>query len=96
MKKKLFLRKETVALLAVEQSGILGGGGSEVVPALTRTCRTGCGPCETMYMRSCVVITDFTCPESAQQCVVITRNTDCQIVSDYCVKTEICVVTDGY
>ncbi len=93
MKKKLFLRKETVALLDGEQRVILGGGDTIVVPALTRTCRTGCGPCETMYMRSCAVTSDFTdCVLTVRRCI-LTEGTDCVLVSDACVKTEVCVMT---
>ncbi len=92
MKKKLFLRKETVALLDGEQGVILGGFDER--PYITNTCKaTVCSPCETMYMRSCAVISDFTCPESAQQCIVMTLKIDCQAASDYCVKTELCVAT---
>ena len=95
MKKKLNLHKETVALLDGEQSGILGGFDER--PYITNTCKaTVCSPCETMYMRSCVVITDFTCPESVRQCIAMSEEGDCPVLSNVCVKTEICVVTDGY
>ena len=78
MKKKLFLRKETVALLDGEQSGILGGG-SEVGPVLTRTCEaTVCFPCETMYRRSCAIVSDFTdCPGTLRQCAVVSESPGC-------------------
>ncbi len=83
-------------MLDGEQGGILGGDPS-VFPD-TRTLLTDCNGCKSAqceterYARSCIVTPATELCQSIRTCI-LTEQSNCVLVSEFCVRTEVCVMT---